>query len=305
MDPGIDDALAIILALRSPELEVQAITTVAGNAELQKTTVNALRALEAIRCVNIPVAAGMPRPLLRELVTASFIHGSDGLGDSSLPKPKIRQTGRHAVNTIHEILDSHPTRAVSIIATGPLTNIASAILLTPEAMARVQRLVVMGGAYGVTQYGYGNVTSVAEYNIHTDPEAAKIVFDSGLPVRAVGLDVTTQPDSQFTRAHYHEASHTRTRTARFVERIIRRYMRRFDKLALHDPVAVAVTACEELGSYKPYHVDVETMGSLTLGQTVICRGNRHRSLSKANAEVSVKIKGSEFLDLFMDRVVRT
>ena len=182
-DPGIDDALALLLALASPELDVAAITTVAGNVSLDRTTANGLRVLELAGRSRIPLAAGCDRPLVRLADRdASEVHGTDGLGGIALPAPAARVVDEHAVDLIARIVCEQPT---TVVAVGPLTNVAVLLARHPAAAARIEHLVVMGGsAIG------GNVTPAAEFNAWADPEAAERVFSSGIRTTVVGLDVT-------------------------------------------------------------------------------------------------------------------
>jgi len=303
VDPGIDDALALILALRSEELEVSAVTTVFGNVELEKTTRNALRVMELLG-VEVPVAKGRARPLKGKRVEAYHIHGRDGLGGASLPLGRRKPERISAVDLIIDRAMSAGRRGLTLIATAPLTNIASALLKEPRIAGRVDRLISMGGAFGLTPYGYGNQTPTAEFNIYADPEAAKIVYHSGIKITAVGLDVTMNPRACLQKEHYDELLRAGSATARFAAEATRGLMRRFGSVALHDPLAVAVAVDPSLVKTERFYVDVETEGELTRGQTVVERREWVRPRKKPNAEVCVEVDGERFLDLFMDRVAR-
>jgi len=178
MDGGIDDALALILALRSPEIEVAGITAVSGNVPVEQATINALRVVELLERPDVWVAEGLARPLARDPTRAFNFHGRDGLGDSHLPLPKLRPTAKTALNAMSETLTSAKKHEVTIICTGPLTNLASLLIESPHVKSRIEEIVIMGGAYGITKYGVGNETPVAEFNIYSDPEAAKTVFEA-------------------------------------------------------------------------------------------------------------------------------
>ncbi|MGH8911499.1 MAG: nucleoside hydrolase, partial [Acidimicrobiia bacterium] len=185
-DPGHDDAIAILLALASPELELLGITTVAGNTTLPKTTRNALKVLELTGRTDLPVAAGAERPLVRELVVAENVHGESGLDGPRLPEPQLRPVALHAVDFLAEqILGC--ADPVTLVPIGPLTNVALLIIRYPKVVSNLARIVSMGGAIGV-----GNTTPAAEFNIYVDPEAAHRVYRSGVPVTMIGLDVTHQ-----------------------------------------------------------------------------------------------------------------
>ena len=302
MDPGIDDALAILLAVKSPELKVEAITTVSGNVHVDKASLNALKILELAKVEDIPVARGMERPLIRELETAEHIHGENGLGNTNLPIRKLALHPKHAVDLLIEKITSAP-KEITLITTGPLTNVAMAILKEPKIVGRIKEVVLMGGAYAITPYGYGNVTSVAEFNVWCDPEAAKIVFRSGLPIVAVGLDITTDPSTCLREEHLKKFSCAGTAISKFIVQASRFYLTRTqrDRMELHDPVAVAVAIDKTLVTTKKFFVDVETKGEITRGQTIADR--RPWSKMETNIEVCYRIDGKRFLSLFMERLL--
>jgi len=192
MDPGVDDALALILALKSPEVQVLGIITVAGNAPVESTSANARRVLEYLNEGGIPVVMGAASPSNHPLEDALSYHGSDGLGDCGLPSPKLKLYPAKAWDFLAQSVLDAPGE-VTLVATGPLTNVACAFELHPELAGLLAGLVLMGGAYGLTPYGKGNCTPFAEFNIWQDPEAAHIVFNSGVDIFAVGLDVSMDP----------------------------------------------------------------------------------------------------------------
>jgi inosine-uridine nucleoside N-ribohydrolase len=305
MDAGVDDALAILLALRSSEVDLRAITAVSGNVHVDRTSVNALRVLEAVGVSGVPVARGMAKPILRELETGERFHGSDGLGDSGLPMPKIQLDRRHAVDLLLSETEADPKR-VTVVATGPLTNIATALLRDPQFAENVERLVIMGGAFGLTPYGCGNVTPSAEFNIHVDPEAASIVFESGIPMTCVGLDVTTDPAATLTKDLWETFEKSGAAAAKLATRITKLYMSRFGFLHLHDPMAVAAVVDPSLFTTGEYSVRVETTGVLTRGQTIADRRGWLPEGHKMppNASVCTAIDGKRFLDLFLERLAQ-
>lgn len=304
-DPGVDDALALMLAFSSPELVVEGVTTVAGNVSQEKTHRNALKMLEFLGVGDTPVARGAEKPLLREARGAEEFHGETGLGDAALPEPRLRSDERSAVELILEKCEELG-EGLTIVAIGPLTNIASAIIAEPRMVGGVAGLVIMGGAFNVTPYGHGNVTPAAEFNIWHDPEAAKIVFNSGIPLTAVGLDVTTHPDSRLTGGLLEEIEKLGTRRARLVADLCRGAVRRFGGLSLHDPMAVAVAIDPGLAETERYAVDVETVGELTRGETIADRREPRpgRRRGEGNVDICVSVDNERFLRLFMDRVVR-
>src|SRR2546423_3638432 len=239
-DPGHDDAIALLLALASPELELLGVTTVAGNQTLAKTTANAIRVLEFVGRDDVPVAAGADRPLVREQAVASNVHGETGLDGPDLPPSRASPVAQHAVDFLAEKIRQH-AGAVTLVPTGPLTNVALLLALHPEA--RPERIVLMGGAIAE-----GNTTPAAEFNIWCDPEAAARVFGSGIDVTMVGLDVTHR--ALFTQAH---AGRLAGRVGEMVAELLRFYgnfHRRvygFEGSPIHDAVAVAHVLGSGLG----------------------------------------------------------
>jgi pyrimidine-specific ribonucleoside hydrolase len=302
-DPGIDDALAILLAFSSPELRVEALTTVVGNVSLSKANVNALKLLEFLRRDDVPVASGADRALLRDARDASEFHGKSGLGEAMLPEPKAGISSKSAVSIILEKVEELGEE-LTLIAIGPLTNIAAAILVESSLVRRVGGLVMMGGAFAMTPYGHGNANAVAEFNIWHDPEAAKIVFDSGIPIRAIGLDVTTDPKNRLTKEVYDEIEGLDTRRSCLVADLSRGLVRRFNGLNLHDPLAVATVIDPSISETLKCKVEVETKGEHTRGMTVVDRRSYRRVTGpEANVDVCVSVDSERFHGMFMDRVV--
>ncbi len=262
-DPGIDDALAIVFAWGHPDLEILGITTVAGNVSLDKTTANALRVCEFIGARDVPVVAGSPRPLLRPPLTAHGAHGESGLDGARLPPPGSPPRGGHAVDFLAETIGAAPGE-ITLIATGPLTNVALAVRRQPDLVRQVRDFVIMGGSAG-----RGNVTPAAEFNIAADPEAASIVFGAGWTVTMVGLDVTL-------RARAGPAITQRIGAlGRLADDLLLPCLTRYttttpgpDGPAVHDVCAVAHVASAGLLSCVPARVEVETAGRFTTGMTV-------------------------------------
>ncbi len=301
-DPGVDDALALMLAFSSPELKVEALTTVAGNVSLELANRNALKLLEFLGVDGVPVAPGASRPILREPLDATEFHGKTGLGGAVLPEPTMHLDHRSAVQLIVEKAEELGDR-LTLLPIGPLTNIASAILANPRVTEMVAGLVIMGGAFNLTPYGIGNTNAVAEFNIWCDPEAARIVFSSGMPIIAVGLDVTTHPENRLSQEMFQEIDVLGTRRARLVADLCRNLVRRYNGSNLHDPLAVATAVDPSLVETKRYKVNVETVGDLTRGMTVVERRRRKWRKEEANMDICVKVDSGRFLKLFMDRVV--
>jgi inosine-uridine nucleoside N-ribohydrolase len=303
-DPGVDDALAILLAFSSPELRVEGLTTVAGNVGLDIGSVNALKLLEFLGVIEIPVTAGADKPLLRKNRDASSIHGDTGLGGATLPEPVGRLDERTAVEFILEKVDELG-RELILVPIGPLTNIAAAILAKPSIVQETAGLVIMGGAFNLTPYGHGNVTPVAEFNVWHDPEAAKIVFDSGIPMTAIGLDVTTAPANRLSEAKFKEIEAMGTKRASFVADLCRPLIKRYGGVSLHDPLAVAAVIDPSLVETERVVVEVETRGEVTRGMTRVDQRRMHRGDSKeGNVEACVSVDGPRFLDLVFERVIR-
>mgnify|MGYP000507012154 CR=1 FL=1 len=310
-DIGVDDALALILALKSRELQLEAVTTVSGNVHVDKSTKNALKILELMNRKDVPVARGAAKPLRRKLHTAEHIHGKDGLGDSGLPEPKIKPADKDAVDLIIEKVSENPGE-ITLVPIGPLTNIALAVRKKPQITEKIKSIVLMGGAYGVTPYGCGNVTPVAEFNIYTDPEAAKIVFESGIEITAIGLDVTTDPEALLTWRDLEIIKEADTKAAEIIAEMLKKPMSMMEKctgrraMAVHDAMAVSYLIWRDLFTVKKYRVDIETKGEFTTGQTVTDR--RPETLRgdiktrKPNVHVCTSVKGRKFINLLISRI---
>jgi inosine-uridine nucleoside N-ribohydrolase len=292
-DPGHDDAIALLLALGSPEVELRGVTTVAGNQTLEKTTANALRVLELAGRADVPVAAGSPGPLVRELRVAANVHGETGLDEPDLPQPRGEPSGRHAVDFLAERLEG-----ATLVATGPLTNVGLLLERYPEA--RPDRIVLMGGAIAE-----GNVTPAAEFNIWADPEAAARVFASGLDVTMVGLDVTHQ--ALVTGAHT-ELLRAAGRIASVVAELLdfygvyHREVYGFDGSPVHDAVAVAHVIDPTLLELRRLNVRVDIESELCRGRTVV--DVWRRTGLEPNANVAVGIDSERFLSLLLERLSR-
>jgi purine nucleosidase len=304
MDGGIDDALALILGLSSPEIEVAGITSVSGNVPVSQATLNALRVVELLDRSDVWVAKGLSRPLARDPIRAYDFHGRDGLGDSHLPLPKLHRAAKNALSAMSQTLSFSKKHGLTLICTGPLTNIASLLIEFPDAKRQMGEIVIMGGAYGITEYGIGNETPVAEFNIYSDPEAAKVVFESGLKLEAVGLDVTTIPRLELTTSDYARIGKGRGKLAAFAVRILERNMRTHGRFTLHDPMAVAVTIRPSFYKFSDYHVRIETKGDYATGMTI---ADRRAWLSQDKLEGDVVNVCSDvdpgFKRLFLERLI--
>jgi inosine-uridine nucleoside N-ribohydrolase len=301
-DVGVDDALALMFAVGSSELRIRAITAVCGNAEVEKTSENALKVLEAFDVRDIPVACGHAKPLKRDLYTARYVHGIDGLGDSRLPKPTLKLDPRHAVDVI---IDEAERGGLHLVCVGPLTNIASALRKAPHIVQRVEDVTIMGGAFGLTPCGIGNVTPVSEFNMYVDPEAAKIVFNSGLRPTVVGLDVTTDPTAVLTKSRYEKIVGQGGRGATFLKKVAGNLIESWGSFSLHDPMAVAHVVDPTLLTVEEYPVDVETEGQIARGQTIADRRPWREIMTfEGRAKVAVAVDGARFLSAFEQRAIR-
>ena len=302
-DPGVDDALAFLLAFSSPEIRVEAVTTVDGNVDVEKETRNARQLLEFLGRDDVPVARGAEHPMLRLMEHAESYHGKTGLGDAVLPAPKMKIDKRGAAQLIVEKAGSLG-KDLTIVAIGPLTNVATAILADPTIPEKVDGLVIMGGAFGLTPYGAGNSNAVAEFNIWHDPDAAKLVFGSGIPITCIGLDTTTHPDYRMSKAMYGEIVAKKTKRSKLIEGLCETLVERFNGFSLHDPMAMAYVADPSMFKTERYEVEVETVGALTLGMTVIDRRRFHRQKNQeAKHEIIIEVDAPRFHRMIMDRVV--
>jgi inosine-uridine nucleoside N-ribohydrolase len=297
-DPGQDDAIALLLALASPELELLGVTTVAGNQTLEKTTINALKVLELAGRTDVPVAAGADRPLVRELVVAADAHGESGLDGPDLPPPRTRPHPQHAVDFLAErVLAS--ARPPTLVPLGPLTNVALLLAQHPEASRRLERIVLMGGAIAE-----GNMTPSAEFNIWADPEAAFRVFESGLDVTMIGLDVTNRAVLTAEDAHsFRGTGPIGDAVAGMLDFYGAFYRGAYDHggCPVHDAVAVAYLIRPNLVETLARPVAVELGSGLCRGRTIVDM-RRRIPLPEPNAHVAVDIDVGGFRELLRDRL---
>ncbi len=268
-DPGQDDAVAILLALASPEeLEVHSIVAVAGNVPLALTEKNARKVCELAGKADIPVYAGCSRPMVRALVTAEHVHGQTGLDGPVLPEPKMPLQTKHGVDHLVDALRAAPSGTITLCTLGPLTNLAMALVKAPDIAGRIKELVMMGGGY----FEGGNITPAAEFNIYVDPQAADIVFRSGMPITVAPLDLTHTVLS--TRERIERIRGVGSRCGKAVAEMLS-FSERFDLekygadgAPLHDPCVIAYLLQPSLFSGRYINVEIETSSSLTTGMTV-------------------------------------
>lgn len=297
-DPGHDDALAIVLALARPELQLRAITTVAGNAPLDRTTRNALRVLTLLGRTDVPVAAGAERPLLREQWVPVEFHGDSGLDGADLPEPAVGPADVSAVELMGALL-REAAEPVTLVATGPLTNVALLLRAAPALRERIAAISLMGGSLGA-----GNTTASAEFNIWADPEAAAIVFESGIPLRMSGLDVTHQ--ALALPADIARLEGLGTRPGRVFADLMRFFaIHHRDRYGwhgppIHDAVAVAWLADPDLVVARPLRIDIETAATHSRGRTVA--DEEGLTGRPANAEVGISIDRARLIDMVVDAV---
>jgi purine nucleosidase len=299
-DPGQDDAVAILLALASPELDILGITAVAGNVPLALTEVNARKICELAGHTDVKVYSGAIRPMLRTLVTAEHVHGRTGLDGPDLAEPKMPLQKQHAVDYLVETLMAKPAGTVTLCVLGPMTNIGLALVREPRIAPRIKRIVAMGGGF----FEGGNVTPSAEFNIYVDPQAARLVFESGIPITLIPLDCTHQALTTKARVERFRAMNNRTGPA---TALLLDFFERFDEQKygtdggpLHDPCVIAWLLQPELFTSREVNVSVECESELTMGMTVI---DWWRVTDrKANATVCRGINADGFFDLLTKRL---
>jgi inosine-uridine nucleoside N-ribohydrolase len=292
-DPGVDDAFALLLAMRSPELRIEAITPVAGNVPLSLTLPNALRMVEIAGRTDIPVAAGASIPLMRRLVTATYAHGENGLGGAVFPEPKTSPASEPASGLIRAIVRKYP-HEVTLITLGPLTNVATALRIDSELASLIRGIVMMAGSLSG-----GNITPAAEFNVYVDPEAARIVFQSGIPLTMVGLDVTRH--TSLTDEHVRILQGGNNPVADAAAKIARRAIDSTRERGflvgpnMHDSLAVASFMDRSILKWKDYYVDIETTGELTAGETLgysPTAGDLRRRPEAEKQPLNMPIRGS-------------
>jgi inosine-uridine nucleoside N-ribohydrolase len=312
-DPGVDDAMAILLALNSPELKVEALTVVPGNVEAWQGLENALKLVSLAGRCDVAVAGGAQHPLNQKLITAQFWHGKNGLAGVELPASKCKADSRFGPDLIIELVHQHP-HEITLIPVGPLTNIALAVSKDPSIVPLVKDIVIMGGSISG-----GNVDGAAEANIYGDPEAASIVFNAGWIVTMIGSDVGER--TIMTRKNLADLQAQHGPESDFISRLADFYITRsensgYSGAAMYDPLAVATVIDPTLVTLKDMHVDVETRGEFTRGETVANRmGSNEKNVLhgdhyeiegvielKPNSRVCLASDAERFLQLFISRI---
>jgi purine nucleosidase len=300
-DPGIDDSLAILLALASPEVQLEGLTTVHGNCSLEQGTLNARSVLELAGAAHIPVAPGCQLPLVQPSLLAPETHGDTGLGYAKLPNPVKPAVAQHAVDFLIEKLLAEPGE-YTLVAVAPLTNIALAMRKEPRIIPAIKEMVIMGAAIR----HQGNTTPLAEFNVYVDPHAAHIVYHSGVPITLVPLDVTYQ--CILTPADVQRLQRIHSPIPGFIADMTRFYMefhdayQKIEGCVINDPLALALTFAPQLCDYEAHYVDVDIQGGVSMGNTF---ADFYQMTGKpANMQVALGVRGREFIELFLERMER-
>ena len=301
-DPGVDDAIALLLAFEAPELDVLAVTTVAGNVDVARTARNARLIRRIAARPDVPVFAGCARPMVRAAVDAGHFHGTSGLGSLPLFDPGAPADDGHAVTAIVDAVMRRPAGSVTVVTMGPMTNLAMAMILEPTLASRLARVVTMGGARSEG----GNITASAEFNVFADPHAAHVVFGSGCPAVVIGLDATHQLRMTDRRiaaieALRSDAARTAAELMRFSQQVERDLVGG-DAAPLHDPCTIAWLLAPELFALRPASITVETASPLTLGHTAV--EFRVGGARPANAQWATHVDADGVFAMLRDRLAR-
>jgi purine nucleosidase len=298
-DPGIDDSLAILLALASPEVQLEGLTIVHGNCSMEQGARNALALLELARAGRVPVAKGCDLPLVQPSLLAPETHGNSGLGYAQLPEPGSRPIAQHGCDFLIEKILSNPGE-ITLVAIGPLTNIALAIRKEPRIVQSVKEVFIMGGAIRHE----GNTTPLAEFNTYVDPHAAHIVYHSGMPITLTPLDVTYQ--CLLLAADVERIKKVDSKIPPFIADATRYYMEFHDKhqgmpgCAINDPLVLALTFVPEMCNYEECYVDVDISSGVSMGKTF---ADFYRVTGKpANMKVALEVRARDFIQLFLERM---
>jgi len=298
-DPGIDDALAILLALASPELSLEGLSIVHGNCSLEQATKNGLSVLELASASHIPLAKGCELPLVQPSLLALDTHGNTGLGYAKLPEPRIKPVVQHGCDFLIEQVMSNPGE-ITLVAIGPLTNVAMAIRKEPNFAKSLKELIIMGGAIRHE----GNVTALGEFNVYVDPHAAHIVFHAGIPTTLVPLDVTYQ--CILTAQDVERLLKIDAPIPKFIRDTTNFYMEYHDShqgikgCIINDPLALALAFAPELCDYQELPVDVDISGGVSMGKTLADFYNFDKK--PTNMKVALGVRAREFMELFLERM---
>lgn len=307
-DPGMDDSMALIMAAKSEALDILAITTVNGNYRADVTCENARKIMELLGRTEIPVAKGMSKPLVREIPKDPFTHGKDGQAEAFLPMPQMPIAGIDAVELIIELVKKHP-HEITILSLAPMTNIAEAIRRNPEIKDLIKEIVAISGAFGLNDCSFLNATGdtpQSEWNVYVDPEAADIVYSSGVKLTAIGLDVATHFDVDFSETELEQFRMSDRKEAAFLLNAIRFVQERgfAAYCTVIDCMAVAYVIDKTLLQTMKAHVGIETKGSLTLGMTVIDRRHHHVWMHLPVVQVACSADYRRFLEMLTELVLK-
>lgn len=300
VDTGIDDALALILAINSGKLNVRGVTTVCGNVPVELATENTLKVLQLLNRQDIEVYEGLSKPKTRQVTFNNSIHGENGLAGQLREVATKEKNSKNAVDFIIDEINRHPNE-ISLIMLAPLTNLARAFELAPEIKGKIKDLYIMGGVVN----GPGNETAVAEFNFYIDPESAYEVLHSGVPIKLIGLDVTRK--AQLFESELDNIK-SNSKLTQFVQSIARHYIDRVSlgkptrRCLLHDPLAVAVAIDEDVVTMKDYFVDVEYSSRLCDGQSICDFNNKYGK--KPNVSVALELNKDKFMDMFLQSIVK-
>lgn len=306
-DPGMDDSMAIVMACKSPDLEVLCVTTVNGNYPVDVTAANARKVLEMLGRTDIPVGRGMDKPLVREAPGDPFTHGADGQAEANLSGPNTPLAKKHAVDMIVDAVKGNPGE-VYIISTGPMSNIAMAILKAPEIKSMISGIYAISGAFGLNEYAFFNATGdtpQSEWNVYVDPEAADIVYKSGIPLVVLGLDVATHFDVNISSLDIQKLEESPNKEAWFLHNAIQFVNKRgFESYcAVIDCMAVAYAIDHSIIETIQGRVGIETTGKLTLGMTVLDRRHHHIWGHLPEVSIAKNADYQRFIDLLLELVL--
>ncbi|MEL7610558.1 MAG: nucleoside hydrolase [Bacillota bacterium] len=307
-DPGMDDSVAIVMAAKSPELDLLAVTTVTGNYPVDITTANACKTLEMIGKTSIPVARGMDRPLVRAAPKDPFSHGKDGQAENFLPAPTMPLAPLHAVDLIIDLANKH-SGELSVLCTAPMTNLAMALRKAPEIAKKIDRVIAISGAFGLNEYSFLNATGdspQSEWNVYFDPEAAEVVYSSGIRLTALGLDVATHFDVNFSDEEIAALEASALPEARFLRQAIRFINNRgFEAYCtIIDCMAVGYAIDPTLVQTISGRVGIETKDGVTLGMTVLDRRHHYVWEHLPAIEIGYKADYSRFLKLLLGLLLK-
>lgn len=307
-DPGMDDSMAIVMAVKAQELEVIGITTVSGNYPIEVTTNNALKTLEMVGETQIPVAEGLGDPLIRKTPSDPFSHGEDGQANNNLPEPSIKKIDEHAVDFIIESVKKYPNQ-VTLVCCGPLSNIALAMIKAPEIKEMIKEIIAISGAFGLTKYAYTNATGdtpQSEWNVYVDPEAADIVYNSGVKFTALGLDIATHFEVDFSEKHFKLLEESDNKEAEFLLNAIKFVTGRGygAYCTVIDCLAVAYAINNNLINVIEGKVGIETEGKYSFGNTVLERRNHHSWENMSKINIGESVNYLDFLTLLVELVIK-